>query len=391
MMSNNTFYFKTLLLSTVLLLSACDESNEQVFNVKSSDILLSVKANGELESATSAIIAPPSIARMWQYQIKTMLPENSNVKKGQVVVSFDDKQVRDKLIDKQGDLERAKKQLENAQNKELIKEQELTLQVAEMKMNYDKAKRKADIVDHSRSAVERKKSQIDFTIASNDLKLAKSKQAYQQQSKELNLKTAQSKVARLQSEVDGYLQDIERLKVKAPIDGLVIYKTNYQGEKSSIGESVQFGQPVIELAVLENMQVKAQIDEPDSGKIETGQPVKITIDGSTEIVVSGKIASLGRVFREKSPQDKRRIVDAIVSIDNLDTRVIRPGLTARLEITTATLNQVLSVPLASIHYDQQGPYVETTENEKQFIEISHFTDNLAVVKKGLQQGNEVKL
>ncbi|TMN71055.1 HlyD family secretion protein [Pseudoalteromonas sp. S1727] len=388
---NNRLFSKALLVSSVLFLTACNEQNEQNFSVERSDIVLSVKANGELESSTSAIIAPPSVARMWQYQIKTMQPENSHVKKGDVVVSFDDKQVRDKLIDKQGDLERAKKQLENAQNKELIKEQELTLQVAEMKMNYDKAKRKAEIVDNSRSEVERKKSQIDFTIASNDLTLAKSKQAYQQQSKELNLKMVQSKVARLQSEVDGYLQDIERLKVKAPIDGLVIYKTNYQGEKSSIGESVQFGQPVIELAVLENMQVKAQIDEPDSGKVAPGQKVKITIDGSTEIVVSGKIDSLGRVFREKSPQDKRRIVDAIVSIDNLDTSVIRPGLTARLEITTTALSQVLSIPLASIQYDQQGPYVTTTKNAQQFIEISHFTDNLAVVKSGLKAGDEVKL
>ena len=375
----------------MLLLTACNDDEQQHYLVKNSDITITVNANGELESSTSAIIAPPSVARMWQYQIKTMLAENTPVKKGQVVVSFDDKQVRDKLIDKQSSLERAKKQLENAQNKELIKEQELTLSVAEMKMNYDKAKRKAEIVDQSRSEVERKKSQIDFTIANNDLTLAKSKQTFQQQSKELNLKMVQSKVARLQSEVDGYLQDIERLKVKAPIDGLVIYKTNYEGEKSSIGESVQFGQPVIELAVLKNMQVKAQIDEPDSGKIAPGQTVKITIDGSSELVVSGKIKSLGRVFREKSYQDKRRIVDAIVSIDNIDTSVIRPGLTARLEITTARLPQVLSIPLTSLQYDQQGPYVTTTENNKQFIEISHFTDNLAVVKSGLQLGDEVKL
>lgn len=375
----------------MLLLTACNDDKQQYYQVKKSDIAITVNANGELESSTSAIIVPPSVARMWQYQIKTMLAENTQVKKGQVVVSFDDKQVRDKLIDKQSSLERAKKQLENAQNKELIKEQELTLSVAEMKMNYDKAKRKAEIVDQSRSEVERKKSQIDFTIANNDLTLAKSKQTFQQQSKELNLKMVQSKVARLQSEVDGYLQDIERLKVKAPIDGLVIYKTNYEGEKSSIGESVQFGQPVIELAVLKNMQVKAQIDEPDSGKIAPGQTVKITIDGSSELVVSGKIKSLGRVFREKSYQDKRRIVDAIVSIDNIDTSVIRPGLTARLEITTARLPQVLSIPLTSLQYDQQGPYVTTTENNKQFIEISHFTDNLAVVKSGLQQGDEVKL
>ncbi|MFK3865751.1 efflux RND transporter periplasmic adaptor subunit [Pseudoalteromonas rhizosphaerae] len=376
---------------SMLLLTACNDDKQEYYLVKKSDIAITVNANGELESSTSAIIAPPSVARMWQYQIKTMLAENTQVKKGQVVVSFDDKQVRDKLIDKQSSLERAKKQLENAQNKELIKEQELTLSVAEMKMNYDKAKRKAEIIDQSRSEVERKKSQIDFTIANNDLTLAKSKQTFQQQSKELNLKMVQSKVARLQSEVDGYLQDIERLKVKAPIDGLVIYKTNYEGEKSSIGESVQFGQPVIELAVLKNMQVKAQIDEPDSGKIAPGQTVKITIDGSSELVVSGKIKSLGRVFREKSYQDKRRIVDAIVSIDNIDTSVIRPGLTARLEITTARLPQVLSIPLTSLQYDQQGPYVTTTENNKQFIEISHFTDNLAVVKSGLQLGDEVKL
>jgi HlyD family secretion protein len=84
-------------------------------------------------------------------------------------------------------------------------------------------------------------------------------------------------------------------------------------------------------------------------------------------------------------------VDAIVSIDNIDTSVIRPGLTARLEITTARLPQVLSIPLTSLQYDQQGPYVTTTENNKQFIEISHFTDNLAVVKSGLQLGDEVKL
>ena len=71
--------------------------------------------------------------------------------------------------------------------------------------------------------------------------------------------------------------------------------------------------------------------------------------------------------------------------------MIRPGLTARLEITTAALPQVLSIPLASIQYDQQGPYVETTKSNKQFIEISHFTDNLAVVKSGLNAGDEVKL
>ena len=110
-MNKQANYFKTLLIVTALFLSACSEPDNQHFNVKSNDVVLTVKANGELESSSSAMIAPPSVARMWQYQIKTMQPENSHVKKGQVVISFDDKPVRDRLIDKQGKLERAKKQL----------------------------------------------------------------------------------------------------------------------------------------------------------------------------------------------------------------------------------------------------------------------------------------
>jgi len=387
----NKYVLTSLLSVAAILLSGCNNSNEPLYTVTKSDLSMLVSANGELESATTALLAPPAVDRMWQYQIKTMVPENSQVKKGDVVISFEDKPVRDRLIDKQAQLDRAQKELENAENRELIKQQELALQVAEMQMNYDKAKRRADIVDHSRSEVERKKSQIDFIIANNDLTLAKRKQQYQQDSKELNIKMAQSKVARLQSEVNGFKKDIARLKVKAPIDGLVIYRTNYSGEKSSIGESVQFGQPVLQLSVLENMQVQAQIDEPDSGKVKVGQTVKITIDGSTELVVSGKIKSLGRVFREKSFQDKRRIIDAIVSIDNVDTSVMRPGLTTRLEITTDTFEQVLSVPISALSYQQGEAFVTLANSQQAGVNISGITGSMAIIKSGLTAGEEVKL
>ena len=108
---------KFALASLLLLLQACEQV--AVETVQQERIEVIVSASGELESQQTAMIAPPSIARMWQYQIKQLVPENSQVKKGQILVSFDDQKVTDRLIDKQADLARAEKELENKIVKEI--------------------------------------------------------------------------------------------------------------------------------------------------------------------------------------------------------------------------------------------------------------------------------
>ena len=160
----------TYLYCTVFLF-ACQSENTVLLKQETVDITIS--ASGELESKQRVFIAPPTVQHMWQYNIKTMLPENTKVTKGQLLVSFDDKQIRDRLTDKKGKLAQAKKILENKSREEIATEQELILTVSEKQMEFEKAKRKADIIDHSRSSIDRKKAAINFTIASNDLDLAK--------------------------------------------------------------------------------------------------------------------------------------------------------------------------------------------------------------------------
>lgn len=382
----------TILIASLFVLSAC--SDVPTVKVQQEDVNLTVQASGELESKEIAIIAPPAVARMWQYQVKTLVPENASVKKGQVVVSFDDKKLTERLFDKQGELSQASKELENKEMKEAEKEQELVLEVARMQMEFDKAKRKAEIVDSSRSENDRKKAQIDLKIAVNDLKLAKKKLSFHQDNTQLNLKLAKGKVQRLTAEVNLIQSDLARLKVKAPIDGMVIYRTNWQGEKPTVGETLNFGQPVMELAVLEAMQLKAQIDEPDSGKIVVGQKVKITIDASQEIVLSGKVEELGRVFREKSHQDKRKVVDAIIALDNVDPAVIRPGLRARVEIVTETKKDAFTIPVNALHFEDGKDVViveSMTGTSSIEVEVETIVGSKAIIANGLAVNDEVVL
>lgn len=376
---------------TVLLLVGCNQPiTEQVVQ---EDVDIVVNASGELESKTTAIIAPPSVSRMWQYPIKQIIPENTQVKKGAFLIAFDDKKVRDRMADKQANLNRAIKELENKKLKEVEAEQELILGIAEKEMMYEKAQRKASILDNSRSDNDRKKSVIDFTIATNDLFLANKKLKFHQSNKQLNIKQMNSKVDRLTSEVNQLKHDITRLNVKSPIDGMVIYRSDSNGEKPAAGESVQFGQPVMEIAVIEKMQLKAQVAEPDSGKVAVGQRVKITLDGTQEIVIAGEIASLGRVFRDKSFQDKRRIFDVIISFDSTDPR-LRPGMTARVDIVTDVLTDQLTLPANVVSFEDGKHHVTkvtTFGTEIIDIVVRKVNGNKVIVTDGMTKGDEIAL
>jgi HlyD family secretion protein len=222
--------------------------------------------------------------------------------------------------------------------------------------------------------------------------LAKEKLKYQQNNKILNVKLAQGKVDRITSEVNNFERDIERLKVKAPMDGMVIYKSNWEGEKPAVGESVQFGQPILELAVVERMQVKAQIAEPDSGKVALGQKVKITLDGTQELVFQGKVISLGKVFRDKSSQDKRRIFDAIITFDKVDTSIMRPGMTARVEVVTTVIDNALTIPTTTVQNIDGKNIVYLAglfDKQPKQIEISHIVGTKVVIANGLSLADEV--
>ena len=335
------------------LLLGCSDDVQQANSSKATQETLT--AVGELESKTEATIAPPSVSRMWQYQVKTIVPENSKVKKGQIVVSFDDKKISERLVDKQGKLDQANKELENKVLKEEEEDQQLILSLAEAQMNYEKAERKAEIVDESQSEIDRRKAEIDFTIAQADLKVAKLKLEFHRSNTELNVKRLKGKVSRLQGEVDVLMKEKEQLKVKAPISGVVLYRANWDGEKPAVGESIQFGQPLMDLAVVEEMQVKIQITEPDSGKVKIGQSINIFLDSAKDTVFKGTLVSLGQVFRDRSHQDKTRVIDAIVELEKIDLEVMRPGMTARVEI-----NQELNMDLGS----QQAIAAANTKDSK---------------------------
>ncbi|HAZ80810.1 MAG TPA: HlyD family secretion protein [Porticoccaceae bacterium] len=381
-----------LLIMITLTIQACQPPVIEA--IQQSGINITVSASGELESTITALISPPAIKGTWNYQIKYLIAENTPVKKGALLVSFDDKEVNSQLEQQQAELSQVRQELANKIIQETATEKKLLLAVAEMQMNFDKALRTADIIDQSLSENDKRKVFIDFTIAKNDLYLAQEKIKFHKNNQQLNLRLAQGKIDRATIKVSSLKQDINKLKIKAPIDGIVIYRSNWRGEKLAVGESVSFGRPILEVAVLDQMQLTAQIAEVDSGKIRVGQTVDIKLDSVQGQTFKGKIISLGGIFREKSRQDKRRICDVIIAFDKTNSDIMRPGMTARVEVIITPrkdLSTTLSKSITQSNDAEKITISGLSSQPQKFVEISHIVSSKSIIFRGLNTEDKVLL
>lgn len=336
-----TSVFRSLVALLLINLSACQPEDITPNETPASSY---VKATGELTAANSFKASPPTVKSFWQYNIKQLAPESGLLKENDLVVAFDAQRLVDDLKNKSIELKSAEQELANRLRSDEQRYEELKLSLAERKMEYDRDQRKAVIVDQSRSANDRRKAQIDFTISENQKQLAEARLASHQQQRQAEEQMLLAKVSRLQAEVNDLKRSIGSMQVKAPFSGVMVYSQNFDGEKFSSGDMVQFGQPVAEVSQLDSLYIKAEIDEIDLKHLTTGLAVEITLDAYPERRFSGILQSLGSAVRDKSQDNLRRVIDAKVMLDVVDTDTMRPGMTARLNIRLANSQGETNAP-----------------------------------------------
>lgn len=325
------------LLCAAFTLGAC--SNEQAVDIAPEKTLgAPLTASGEIVSLDSASVSPPSIRGMWQMKVQFLVPENTNVKEGDMLLKFDGQQLQTKLIEQQSELDAEKKNFEKELLENEARAEELKLALAEAQMNYEKEKRLAEIVDISTKRVEKEKQQKEFEIAKAKLNQATQQAKQFAETRELNEQLAQSKINRLQSKLGQTQRDIAKLTVKSPKPGLIMYKAAPDGEKVAVGDSVFMGRTILTIPSLDKLAVKAQFDEADTAKLSIGSKVKVTLDAYPEVPYAGKIISLGEAYKEKSSTNLSIVFDVQIELEKIDPTRMRPGMKANIEVQEDNLS-----------------------------------------------------
>jgi len=133
-------------------------------------------------------------------------------------------------------------------------------------------------------------------------------------------------------------------RILSPVNGVVT------GKQVSEGQTVAASFSAPELFTiaedLSKMQVEAAVDEADIGYIKEGMAVAFTVDTYPDETFAGKVRQI-----RLSPVTTENVVTytVIIAAANPDLK-LKPGMTANVNIETASAKNVLKVPNAALRF-----------------------------------------
>jgi HlyD family secretion protein len=287
------------------------------------DIVDSVGATGTLQAVTTVMVGSQLSGNIsW-----LGADFNSIVKKGQVIARVEPSvfeaqlqqaranlaQARANLVKAQSDLERTKVQLTDAQQK------------------YSRAKELGSRQLLPQSELDAAKVAVDTAEA-----MLASQQA--------TVTQAQAGVAQSQAQVNQNQVNLDHTVIVAPIDGIVTQRSVDVGQ--TVAASMQAPILFVIAADLTKMQVNANIDEADVGRIRPGQHVTFHVDAYPTESFDGTVS---QVRLQPVVVQNVTTYGTVIDVPNPELK-LKPGMTANVKVEIAKRSGALRVPNAALRF-----------------------------------------
>lgn len=342
---------------------------------------------GEIQAVRSAWITAPHLP---QPQIRWLAEDGSAVKEGERVVEFDSASVLASLEEQRTKLVQAEIQLES-KRREL--EAELDKRRAALdkeEVEVKKARVDAAVPQQLRSSLEWRKMRTALLERETALEKARLElQAFEVSARSdlLGLGSEYQKARRQLATAEDNLRSASVAAARAGIFLVGKHWRRDEERKFQAGDNVWPGFPVASIPDPAAMDVEARLSEVDHGRIASGMKARVVLDTFPDRVFEGEIAEIGSVADESR---ERSGFPVRVSLRQLDPALMRPGLSARVEVVRGRYRQALVVPRAALRFSE-GRATLTPLGRGDDAELEACTPLECVVRAGLREGDRVRL
>jgi cobalt-zinc-cadmium efflux system membrane fusion protein len=127
------------------------------------------------------------------------------------------------------------------------------------------------------------------------------------------------------------------------------------------GDVVDSGVELFEVTDLSEVWVQAEVYEKDLGRVQTGQPARISVDTYPGETFSGTVA---HVSDRLDPKTRTAQVRCVVS--NRDRR-LKLDMFATVDVPTSSSRRALAVPSAAIQEVDGKPVVFVRQSDRAFL------------------------
>ena len=356
-------------------------------------LVFGVNATGLLRATSVQNFGgPPMFANYWNFQIVNLVAEGKQVKAGEQLITFEAQRIREDLQRFQNELDQATKELEKTRTQIDLERQELQTRLAAAENNYEKLKLKQtrELGVESLNKVE--EDRLAFEQARREVEAIKERLDWHKKSSEATYQIIVSKKARAENKVNEIKKGMENFQAKADRDGVVIYKTKWNGDKFRVGENVWMGQMILEIPDLNTIIAEAFVPEVNIGKVKTGQRAEVTIDAFPDKVYSGSIKSVGTLVRPKAWDIPNKILDIQIALDQLDTSIMRPSMSVKAKVETSSIENCLAVPLKAVRTTAEGSMIKVKTDQgwrEQLVKLGESNGTEVVIIEGLKAGDRI--
>jgi len=368
-------------------------------SVKRGELDLKVFTIGELKANHSITLSAPPIGG-GSLQITKLLHTGTAVKKGDVVIEFDPSEQIYKLEQSRSELQQAEQDIIKAKNDAAV--QAAQDKVALLKARFDVRRAQLEVQKNELvSSIDAQKNQLALDQANRAL----AELEHDIQSHGITGKTgidlAREKWNKARLSMDQAQQNIQRMRVIAPIDGLVAIQKNggdFTFSGMSVpdfheGDQAQAGAGIAQVVDSHDMEVSAKVSETERASIAVGQAAEIEFDAIRGKVFHGALKSAaGMVQRTFFWDDQGSKYDITIQLNDPDAR-LRPGLTAQIVILGEKKPNTLYIPSQAL-FQKEGTQTVFLKNEASFkqlpVKVTAKNESRAAIE-GLKEGDTVAL
>lgn len=289
--------------ATGLGLSSCDRGQASqdktaadTVVVERGDLQVQAEASGTLEAVSSVDVKSKASGEI----LRLLVDTGDQVKRGQLLVEIDPRDVTNNLNQTQADYELARARVQTS-NISLHRAQELQKAGLIPKQDLETAQ-----LDEVNSRAQLVKAQTNLTLAR---------------------------------------QKMGDVTITAPMDGTVTQKSVEPGVViASASGNVSGGTTLLTVADLSQMRVRALVDETDIGSIQAGMPARVSVEAYPNRMFRGQVE---KVEPQAVIDQNVTMFPVLVRLQNPE-QLLRPGMNSDVEIDVARRMNVLVVPNGAV-------------------------------------------
>ncbi len=358
--------------------------------VEPADRPITIAAGGIVTSSDALRFGPPP-SRNWRITITDLAREGSRVKEGDVLAQFDGSATDDRVRTLTSELNAKRTELESLLETQAREIEEDAVSLAAAKSAAEKAARKAEVNPEVYASLEYRKLLESKERTQDQYRRQQQRSLLVERVRTARRAELEADIRRLESELAGATRELESFTIRAPRDGIVIVGTNRQGQKLDVGDGVNPGIVVVELADASKLVIQAEVPEYAAASIRVGQAAKVVIDAAGSSEIDSEVISVASIVRRQSRYSQAMVRDVTVTLPDDTIDGLRPGMSAKLTIIVDTQRAALAVPDESIQYRSGQPGVVVRGEGWIPITVGRASAGLHIVEEGLEAGDEVAL